>query len=231
MKLYFSPGACSLSPHIALLEGGLKADYEQVDLKAKTMKSGGDYREINPKGAVPALKTDEGDVLTEGPAIVQYIADLAPGSELAPKAGTKERYKLMEWLNFISTELHKTFSPLFRPNAPDEYKTITKENLVGKFEYVDKKLAKTQYLMGDHFHGRRCISLRHPALGAGDEARHVEIRQSENVFRTRRRTPESAGSVEGRRTKLISRRSPAPRSSRAARMRLSAARWRCGRTR
>ena len=151
MKLYFSPGACSLSPHIALLEGGLSADYEQVDLKAKTLKSGGDYREINPKGAVPALKTDEGDVLTEGPAIVQYIADLAPGSELAPKAGTKERYKLMEWLNFISTELHKMFSPLFRPNTPDAYKAIAKENLAGKFAYVDEKLGKTQYLMGDHF--------------------------------------------------------------------------------
>jgi glutathione S-transferase len=151
MKLYFAPGACSLSPHIALLEGGLTADYEQVDLKAKTLKSGGDYREVNPKGSVPALKTDEGDVLTEGPAIVQYIADLAPGSELAPKAGSKDRYKLMEWLNFISTELHKTFSPLFRPNTPDEYKVITKENLAGKFAYVDEKLGKTQYLMGDHF--------------------------------------------------------------------------------
>jgi glutathione S-transferase len=151
MKLYFAPGACSLSPHIALLEGGLTADYEQVDLKAKTLKSGGDYREVNPKGSVPALKTDEGDVLTEGPAIVQYIADLAPGSELAPKAGTKERYKLMEWLNFISTELHKMFSPLFRPNTPDAYKEIVKVNLADKFAYVDQRLAKTQYLMGDHF--------------------------------------------------------------------------------
>jgi glutathione S-transferase len=151
MKLYFAPGACSLSPHIALLEGGLTADYEQVDLKAKTLKSGGDFREVNPKGSVPVLKTDEGDVLTEGPAIVQYIADLAPGSELAPKAGSKERYKLMEWLNFISTELHKTFSPLFRPNTPDAYKEITKENLAAKFAYVDQRLAKTQYLMGDHF--------------------------------------------------------------------------------
>jgi glutathione S-transferase len=151
MKLYFAPGACSLSPHIALLEGGFTADYEQVDLKAKTLKSGGDYREVNPKGSVPALKTDEGDVLTEGPAIVQYIADLAPGSELAPKAGTKERYKLMEWLNFISTELHKMFSPLFRPNTPDAYKEIVKVNLADKFAYVDQRLAKTQYLMGDHF--------------------------------------------------------------------------------
>src|SRR5581483_8202343 len=119
MKLYYSPGACSLAPHIALREAGLTFDLEQVDLKAKKAKSGTDYWGVNPKGAVPALRLDDGEVLTEGAAILQYIADLAPASGLAPAAGTRERVRLQEWLNYIAAEVHKGFAPLWKPNTPD----------------------------------------------------------------------------------------------------------------
>jgi len=151
MKLYFSPGACSLSPHIVLREAGLKFDLEQVDLKEKQLKSGGDYRKINPKGQVPVLQLDNGEVLTEGPAIVQYVADQNPDSGLAPRAGTLERYRVQEWLNYITSELHKNFTPLFKPNTPDDYKKIARDNLAERFAYVDQKLAGKQYLMGDRF--------------------------------------------------------------------------------
>ncbi|HUZ66815.1 MAG TPA: glutathione transferase GstA [Beijerinckiaceae bacterium] len=151
MKLYFSPGACSLSPHIALCEAGVTFEAEQVDLKQKKTKSGADYLAVNPKGQVPALALEDGAVLTEGPAVVQYIADLAPGSDLAPKNGSIERYRLQEWLNFISTELHKGFSPLFRPTTPDEYKTIARENLARAFKQPEARLAKREFLLGDHF--------------------------------------------------------------------------------
>jgi glutathione S-transferase len=151
MKLYFSPGACSLSPHIVLREAGLKFDLEQVDNKTKQTKSGADFWKINAKGYVPALQFDNGDVLTEGPAIVQYIADQKPESGLAPKSGTIERSRVQEWLNFITSELHKGFSPLFRPNTPEDYKPIARDNLFKRIEYVDQQLAGKQYLMGDHF--------------------------------------------------------------------------------
>lgn len=151
MKLYFSPGACSLSPHIVLREAGLKFDLEQVDLKAKKTKSGEDFWKVNPKGYVPSLKLDDGTVITEGPAIVQYIADQNPGSKLAAPAGSKERIKLQEWLNFISTELHKGFSPLFAPDTPDAYKPIVIDRLVKRFGYVDGQLAGKQFLLGDNF--------------------------------------------------------------------------------
>ena len=124
MKLYFSPGACSLSPHIALEEAGLPYQAERVDLKAKKTASGGDYLAVNPKGQVPVLQLDDGSLLTEGPAIVQYIADQAPAKALAPAYGTQARYRLMEWLNFITSELHKSFTPLFNPAFPEDGKTI-----------------------------------------------------------------------------------------------------------
>ena len=124
MKLYFSPGACSLSPHIVLREAGISADLEQVDLKTKKTKNGADFAAVNPKGYVPTLVLDNGQTLTEGPAIVQYLADQKPQSGLAPQAGTFERYRLQEWLNFLTSEVHKQFSPLFKPNTPDEYKKI-----------------------------------------------------------------------------------------------------------
>jgi glutathione S-transferase len=151
MKLYFSPGACSLSPHIVLREAGLAFDLEQVDVRAKKTAGGGDFFQVNPKGQVPTLLLDDGDILTEGPAIVQYIADKAPASKLAPAPGTKERYHLAEWLNFITSELHKNFSPLFRPTTPEDYKPVARENLAGRFSYVDKKLAGRSFLLGDTF--------------------------------------------------------------------------------
>jgi glutathione S-transferase len=151
LKLYYSPGACSLSPHIALREAGLSFDLEKVNTKEKKTETGEDYWKINPKGYVPALKLDDGSVLTEGPAIVQYIADQRPKSNLAPEIGSPERYRLQEWLNFISTEIHKTYSPLFNAAVPEDYKVIAKENLAKRFKYVDEKLAGRDYLMGAHF--------------------------------------------------------------------------------
>ena len=151
MKLYYSPGACSLSPHIVLREAGLRFDLEKVDLKSKKTEKGGDYLAINPKGQVPVLELDDGHRLTEGPAIVQYLADQKPASGLAPANGKMERYHLQEWLNFITSELHKGFSPLFRDNTPAEFKDIAKANLAGRFDYLDRHLAKNQYLMGDGF--------------------------------------------------------------------------------
>jgi len=151
MKLYFSPGACSLSPHIALLEAGLPFELAQVDLKAKTTKAGGDFRSVNPKGQVPTLELDDGEVLTEGSAIVQYIADRKPETKLAPAAGTMERYRLQEWLNYVSTEMHKGFSPLFNPNAPDQWKQVVKDMLALRFDFLSKKLEGKPYLMGGTF--------------------------------------------------------------------------------
>ncbi len=152
MKLYYSPGACSLSPHIVLREAGLKFDLERVDLATKKLKeSGADYLPINPKGQVPVLQLDDGDKLSEGPAIVQYVADQKPESGLAPANGTRPRYHLQEWLNFVTSDLHKVFAPLFRPTTPEEFVKITKETLANKFAYLDQHLAKNQYLMVDKF--------------------------------------------------------------------------------
>lgn len=151
MKLYYAPGACSLSPHIALREAGLDADYERVDIRAKKTASGADFLAINPKGQVPTLQLDDGTLLTEGPAVVQYIADQAPASKLAPAAGSIERYKLIEMLNFVSTELHKGFSPLFKPDTPDAYKEIAKSNLSARFDQVARMLEGRQHLTGETF--------------------------------------------------------------------------------
>jgi glutathione S-transferase len=151
MKLYYSPGACSLSPHIALLEAGLPYDLVKVDLKAKKLENGDDYLKINPKGQVPALGLDNGELLTEGPVIVQMIADKASAKNLAPARDSTERYKLQEWLNFITGELHKNFSPLFQPALNDETKGFFKDRLMGKFKYLDAQLAGHDYLMGKQF--------------------------------------------------------------------------------
>ena len=140
MKLYYSPGACSLSPHIALREAGLTFDLERVDLKAKQTKSGDDYRKVNAKGSVPALMLDDGQVLTEGAAIVQYIADKKPEAKLAPPAGSMPRYRLQEWLNYIASEIHKGIGALFNPKATPEWKEQHKEALTPKFEYLAKAL-------------------------------------------------------------------------------------------
>jgi glutathione S-transferase len=151
MKLYFAPGACSLSPHIVLRESGTQFDVEQVNNQEKKTKSGIDYWTINPKGQVPVLELDNGERLTEGPVIVQYIADKNPGAGLIPPAGTPERYRVQEWLNFTTSELHKGFGPIFRPTTPDAYKAISKENLGKRFDWLNKELAGRQYLMGDKF--------------------------------------------------------------------------------
>ncbi len=151
MKLYYSPGACSLSPHIVLREAGVPFDLEQVDLAKKKTKAGADYMAINPKGQVPALALDDGQVLTEGPAIVQYIADHKPGTGLAPAAGTLPRYRLAEWLNYITSELHKSIGALFSPTTPDAWKQVVKDGLVAKFKYVEQQLGDQPYLLGASF--------------------------------------------------------------------------------
>lgn len=151
MKLYFSPGACSLSPHIVLREAGLPFTLEKVDLRSKVTSDGTDYTSINPKGYVPALDTGSGTVLTEGPAIVQYLADLVPGAKLAPPAGTMERYRVVEWLNFISTELHKSFSPLFNADAGDDIKDNARKHLAKRLGYVNSVLKDREYLTGSQF--------------------------------------------------------------------------------
>ena len=151
MKLYYSPGACSLSPHIALLEAGLEAGLVQVDLKSHKLDGGDDYYGVHVKGYVPLLELDDGQRLSEGPAIVQYIADRNPASGLAPAAGTLERYRLQEWLNFITSELHKSFSPLFDAAAPAEWKEIVKQRLGKRFDWLAEQLAGKDYLMGAQF--------------------------------------------------------------------------------
>jgi glutathione S-transferase len=151
MKFYYSPGACSLSPHIALHEAGLAHELVKVDLKAKTTETGEDFVAINPKGQVPALMLDSGELVTEGPVIVQVIADKAAGKNLAPANGTDERYKMQEWLNFTTSELHKNFSPLFNPTIPDEVKKFFTDRILGKFRYADSQLDGRDYLMGKQF--------------------------------------------------------------------------------
>ncbi len=151
MKLYYSPGACSLSPHIALLEAGLPYELVKVDVRAKKLENGDDFLKVNPKGQVPALALDSGELVTEGPVIVQIIADRAAGKNLAPAHGSAERYKLLEWLNFITTELHKNFSPLFAPVLSDDTKAFFKDRLMGKFKYIDGQLAGRDYLLGSQF--------------------------------------------------------------------------------
>lgn len=151
MKLYFSPGACSLASHIALLEAGLPFATEQVDLGKKTTSTGADFRAINQKGYVPALELKPGVVLTEGPAILQYIADQAPQSHLIPAAGTIERYRVLEWLNFIGTELHKNFSPLFNKAASEDMQEAGRASLNNRFGYVARMLEGQDYLTGAQF--------------------------------------------------------------------------------
>jgi len=151
MKLYYSPGACSLSPHIALLEAGLPYDLVKVDLRAKKLENGDDFLKVNPKGQVPALELDSGELITEGPVIVQMIADKAAGKNLAPARDSDERYKLLEWLNFITTELHKNFGPMFSPVLADEAKAFFKDRVMAKFKYIDSQMAGRDYLMGSHF--------------------------------------------------------------------------------
>ena len=155
MKLFYSPGACSLSPHIALREAGLAFELVQASTKTKQLADGSDYLAINPKGQVPALLLDDGELLTEGPVIVQYIADQVPGSGLLPAfvpgASNLARYRVLEWLNYITAELHKSFGPLFNPAFPEEGKVFNKAALLNRLAWVDSQLAGKSYLTGEQF--------------------------------------------------------------------------------
>ena len=151
MKLYYAPGACSLAPHIVAREAGLRLDLERVDLGTGKTESGATFAGINPKGYVPALSLDNGEVLTEVSALVQYLGDQAPQAGLVPTAGTPERYRLLEWLGFIATEIHKGFGPLWNPQAPEATKTAARNNLAKRFTYIDQRLARGPYLTGERF--------------------------------------------------------------------------------
>lgn len=151
MKLYYNPGACSLSPHIVLRESGLAFEPLFVDTKTHRLQDGTDYYTINPNCQVPSLQLDDGELLTEGPVIVQYIADQVPDLKIAPAAGTLARYRLQEWLNFISTELHKGMSGLFNPAMPEEAKVLMRAKASDRLKWVDSQLEGKNYLMGDAF--------------------------------------------------------------------------------
>lgn len=151
MKLYYSPGACSLSPHIVANEAGIAVELEKVDLASHKTASGQDFTTINPKGYVPSLRLDDGSILTEGPAIVQYLADQKPATGLAPAAGSLDRYRLQEWLTFIGTELHKSFGTLFNKAAGDEAKKLAKTNIAKRLNYLNDQLTSRQYLVGSNF--------------------------------------------------------------------------------
>lgn len=151
MKLFFSAGACSLSPHIVLRELGIPFDLIRANVRTKVLPDGSDYRTVNPKGQVPYLVLDDGQGISEGPVIVQYLADLAPERKLLPPVGTLERIRVQEWLNFITSELHKGFSPLFNPAMPEDAKTLFRQRLMERFQYVDEQLAGRSYLTGETF--------------------------------------------------------------------------------
>lgn len=151
MKLYYAPAACSQAPHIAAHEAGLPIELAKVEFPSKRTADGENLYDVNPKGAVPALKLDDGDVLTENAVILQYIADRAPGSPLALPASGTERYHLLEWLNFIATELHKGFGPLWNPATPEDYKQATREALGKKFDYLQDKIGDGPYILGNRF--------------------------------------------------------------------------------
>ncbi|MDB4988170.1 MAG: Glutathione S-transferase domain protein [Myxococcaceae bacterium] len=150
LTLYYSPGTCSLSPHIALFEAGLEFDAVKVDLKTKQTATDENYSKLNPNGYVPSLVIDGGEVLTEGPAIIQYIADRVPEKKLAPAPASHERYQLYSWLNFITAELHKSIGVLFSP-APEDYKEVVRDRLVKRLAYVESALDKRDFLLGERF--------------------------------------------------------------------------------
>jgi glutathione S-transferase len=170
MKLYYSPGACSLSPHIVLREAGLEFTPVLASTKTHKLADGSDFYAINPKGYVPLLELDDGQRLSEGQVIVQFIADQVPAKHLAPPAGTMARYRVMEWLNFITSELHKGFSPLFNPAMPEEAKVLARAKLGDRLKWVDGQLAGKAYLMGDTF----CVADAYLFVVAG-WGRHVGV--------------------------------------------------------
>jgi glutathione S-transferase len=151
MQLYYYPGACSLAPHIVLREAGLPFELKKVDIHTSQIEGGGDFKQVNSKGYVPALKLTSGEVLTEAPVVLEYIADQKPESGLAPKPGTIERYRLAEWLNFTSSEIHKSFSPLFNPTAAADWKAGSAAALTRRLDWLGPQLNGRAYLLGDRF--------------------------------------------------------------------------------
>jgi len=151
MKLYYLKGACSLASHIALCESGLPFEVASVDRATRIASDGVEFNKLNPKGYVPALELDNGELLTENAAVLQYIADLVPARKLAPAAGTMERYRLQEWLAFVNSEVHKSFSPLFNPAAPNEAKEFTRINLNKRLDWLESSWGSRSFLMGEQF--------------------------------------------------------------------------------
>jgi len=156
MKLYYSPGACSLASHIALREAGLAFEPVLASTKTHKLQDGTDFNTINPLGYVPVLELDDGTRLRENPAILQYIADQVPTKNLAPAAGTLQRYRLQEWLGLIGTEIHKTYSPLFNANMGEEAKQVFRDKLASRYKWLDGELGTREYLLGEHFSVADC---------------------------------------------------------------------------
>jgi glutathione S-transferase len=196
MKLYYWPGACSLSPHIVSREAGIDLQLAQLDRAERKTADGTVLSSVNPKNQVPVLEMDDGQKLTEGPVIVQYLADLKPASGLVPPPGSPERYRVQEWLNFISSELHKTFSPLFRPTTPDDFKATLRDMLAQRFDWIDKELAGKPHLMGDIHGGALVAARRH---------RSRQVEKHYRLSRPCRCASESAGSHEGGRFAAVAR--------------------------
>ncbi len=198
MKLYYSPGACSLSPHIVLHEAGLPFEAVRASTKTHKLDDGSDFYAINPKGYVPLLELDDGQRLTEGPAIVQYIADQVPDKKLVAPAGTIPRYRQMEWLNFIGTEVHKGFSPLFNPAMPDEAKKLARDRVASRLAWVDEQLAGKDYLMGEAFSVPDAYLFTVDQLGQADGAGYLHLEESGCLHGPRGRPARRAAGDEGR---------------------------------
>jgi glutathione S-transferase len=187
MKLFYSPGSSSLSPHIALREAGLAFEPVLASIKTHQLADGTDYHAINPLGYVPVLELDDGTRLREGAAIVQYIADLVPTRNLAPANGTLPRYRLQEWLSFIATELHKTFSPLFDTGVPQDGKKIFRDKLASRLEWLDGQLAGRHYLLGEHFSVADGYLF---AVGRWAKAPHADLARYPNLLAHHERVAE-----------------------------------------
>ena len=200
MQLYFAPGACSLASHITAREAGINLDLKRADTKTKKLEDGSDYLAVNSKGSVPALKLDNGQVLTEGVAIMQYLADQKPESNLAPKNGTIERYRVQEWLNYITSEVHKSFSPLWNPTADPAVKAYALDDLKKKFDWLNTQLTGKKYLTGDNFTVADAYLFTVVNWTNFLSDRSGAVAGVEGIPGARRGASESAGSTGSRRT-------------------------------
>jgi glutathione S-transferase len=194
MKLYYWPGACSLSPHIVSREAGIELQLAELDRGERKTTDGTVLSSVNPKNQVPVLQLDDGQKLTEGPVIVQYLADQKPASGLMPAPGTIDRYRVQEWLNYVTSELHKTFGLLFRPTTPEEFKTLSREFLGQRFDWIDKQLGRQSD--GRQVHCRRCLSVHGAALVAARRRRSEQVAEHYRLFGSRRRTSKGAGAMK-----------------------------------